>query len=111
MYNFLYKKFPAHTAWLFYFLTPLILGVSLMATICSHFYYSETIKNRENRPSENEDQQCLLDEDENSESFSEFDPDATPLDWAWLLQLFSLISLVSFIVPMNIEYKVPMIQN
>ena len=51
-----------------------------MATICSHFYYSETIKNRENRPSENEDQECLLDEDENSESFSEFDPDATPLD-------------------------------
>ena len=50
--------------------------LGLFFLFLSHYYYSERLDITE----EGDDDQALLDSDENSESFSEFDPNATPLD-------------------------------
>jgi hypothetical protein len=75
-YSYLYQVYPENTAWLFYLLSPLILGFSLVFALCSHYLYIEKIKFRH----DDDDQECLLDDDSNSESFSEYDPNANPLD-------------------------------
>ena len=79
LYNDLYKRYPSNTSWLFYMLSSLILGFAFIFAICSHFIYSDKLTRTSGT---DDDQDCLLDDDgdSNPESFSEFDPNATPID-------------------------------
>jgi len=77
LFTTLYTENPGNTSWLFYMVAPGFALIAIFFLFLSHYYYSERL---EVRGQSDEIDQALLDSDQNSESFSEFDPDATPLD-------------------------------
>jgi len=82
-FSALYKLNAENPQWLYYMVVPGIMLISLFFLTLSHYIHSEKIHpllQSSTSPPEDEEDQELIDSDENSESFSEFDPNATPLD-------------------------------
>merc|ERR1711892_1299953 len=79
-YATLYEFMRNYADSLYYMFTPFLFAIASSLLIIAHYIYVEKVPKESVNSDDDDGDQALLDSDANSESFSEYDPDATPID-------------------------------